>query len=57
MCVLLFSTTFVWNISYSEKNPARYYHMYAGLHVKYLLFFTDFNVNWILSTDFRKILK
>jgi len=24
MCVLSFSTTFVWNISHSKKNPARY---------------------------------
>ena len=26
MCVLIFSTTFVLNISYSKKNSARYYH-------------------------------
>jgi hypothetical protein len=26
MCVLIFSTTFVWNISHSKKNWARYYH-------------------------------
>ena len=25
MCVLIFSTTFVWNISHSKKNSARYY--------------------------------
>jgi hypothetical protein len=26
ICVLIFSTTFVWNISYSKRNSARYYH-------------------------------
>jgi hypothetical protein len=25
MCVLIFSTTFVWNISHSKNNWARYY--------------------------------
>jgi len=28
--------------------------MYAGLHVKYLLFLSEFNETWILSTDFEK---
>jgi hypothetical protein len=31
--------------------------MYVGLHVKYLLFVSDFNQTWIFSTDFRTILK
>ena len=31
--------------------------MYISLHVKYTLFLSDFNANWIFSTDFRKILK
>jgi len=31
--------------------------MYIGRHVKYPLFLSDFNENWTVSTDFRKILK
>jgi hypothetical protein len=53
-CVLIFSTTFVWNISHSKKNWARYYiHRCTRLHVKYPLFFSDFNKTW----SFRHIFK
>jgi hypothetical protein len=31
--------------------------MYIGLHIKYRLFLSNFNVTWILLTDFSKILK
>ena len=45
MCVSIFSTTFVWNISHFKNNRARYdKKMYIGLHVKYRLFFSDFNL-------------
>ena len=30
-CVLIFSATFVWNISHSKKNSARYYHRHILL--------------------------
>jgi hypothetical protein len=31
--------------------------MYIGLHVKYALFFSDFNETWIFSNDFLKIVQ
>jgi hypothetical protein len=59
MCVLIFCTTFVWNISHYEKNWARYDQKctYIGLHVKYPLFLSDSNETWIFPTGFREILK
>jgi len=42
MCVLIFSTNFVSNISHSKN----------CLHVKYLLFLTDFNKTLIFLKDF-----
>ena len=57
MCVLIFSTTFVWSISHSNKKWAKHDKMYSGLHVKYPLFLSDFNDAWIFLTDFRKIPK
>jgi hypothetical protein len=44
MRALIFSTSFVGNISPSKKKRARFDHkMYIGQHVKYPLFFSDFN--------------
>jgi hypothetical protein len=58
MCVLILSTTFVWDISHSEENSARYYRKYTkSLHVKCPLFLSDFNEIWIISRDFLEILK
>jgi len=31
MCVLIFSTAFVWNSSHSQKNWARCYHNWAQM--------------------------
>ena len=52
MCVLIFSTTFVWNFSHSKKNWARCDN--KRILVKYLLFLSDFNVNRIFSANFQK---
>jgi hypothetical protein len=54
MCVLIFSTVFVWNIALSKKNWARYDQKCIRLHVKYPLFLSDFNETRIFSTGFRK---
>jgi hypothetical protein len=32
-------------------------YMHLGLHVKYLLFMSDFSQTWIFLTDFREVLK
>jgi hypothetical protein len=59
ICVLSFSTSGGWNISHSKNNSVRYYHKctYISLHVKYLLFLSDFNETWIFLTEFQKVLK
>ena len=57
-CVLIFSTTFVWNISHSKKNsPRKLCKIYIGLHVQYPLLLSEGNETWIFSMYFQKILK
>jgi hypothetical protein len=44
MCVLIFSTTFVWNVSNAKKKLVRCdKKIFIGLHVKYPLFLPNFN--------------
>ena len=54
MCVLIFCTTFVWNISHSEKNLARYDQNVYRSACKVPLIFPDFKEIWIFSTDVSK---
>jgi len=56
MCALIFSTILseTFPIPRGGRNVIK---MYIFLHVKYLLFLSDFKENLIFSTDFRKTLK
>jgi hypothetical protein len=57
-CVLIFSRISIWNISHCRKSSERYCHKCENTpHVKYPLFLSDFNENWIFSTDFGKSFK
>ena len=49
MCILIFSTSFIWNIFHHMKNSAR---CHKCENVKYSLFLSDFNENWIFWTGF-----
>ena len=51
--LLIFSTTFVWNIFHSKRNSARY----SLKCVKHLPFFSDSTKIWIFPTDILNILE
>ena len=53
-CVLIFSTIFAWNISYSKELSDIWSKMYIGLHVKCPLFLSDLRKNSQIS-NFTKI--
>jgi hypothetical protein len=57
MCVLIFSTTFVWKISHSKKNWARCDQKCVLVFMcsKCPLFLSDLNETWIFPTVFSKL--
>ena len=50
MCILIFTTTFVWNISHSKTNSGRYYHvcMYTGLQS------TSYSSHTVIKLEFAQ---
>jgi hypothetical protein len=52
----IFSTTLSGKVLILRRSERMIKNAY-GLHVRYVLFFSDFNESWIFSTYFRKILK
>jgi hypothetical protein len=56
MCALIFSTTFIQNISYSKKNSASHCHKctFIGIHVQYPLFLPYLKKNLTFSYRYLK---
>ena len=54
MCILIFATAFVWNISHSKENSARYCHKCENVFMWSTRFSSGFNESWIFSTYFGK---
>jgi hypothetical protein len=53
MCVLIFSTTFIWNTPHLKKKWGRYdQKVYIDLLIRYPIFLPYYNETWILSTGF-----
>jgi len=57
MCVLIFSTTFVQNISHSKKNWARYEQKIILVFMQNTRYSSPVLKNLEFSLDFRKILE
>jgi hypothetical protein len=55
MCVLVFSTSFVWNISHSKNNEWDTIKYVYWSSCKVPFFLSDFNEPWIFWTNFMKI--
>jgi hypothetical protein len=52
-CILIFSTNFVWNITHSKKNWARYDHKCVSVFMKRAVIFPHYLIN---CRNFEKIL-
>jgi len=57
MCVLIFCTTFVYNISHIRKTERDTIKVNIGLHVKYRPFVSDFHENLNFLDRLTKNLK
>ena len=57
MCVLIFCTTFIWNISLLRRIQRDSVINVKTSPRKVPVFLSDFNGTWIFSPDFRKKLK
>ena len=58
MCVLIFSTIFIWNVSNSKKNSTRYCHKCEDVFMWSTSYFLlDFNWTWNILKFFKKMLK
>jgi hypothetical protein len=53
LCILIFCTTFIWNISHYKQNSVRYWRKSASV----FLFLSGLTETRIFSTDFRNIFK
>ena len=54
-CILIFSTTFIWNISHSKKNLARYCHKCEKSSYKVLLFLSHINETNLHDGPLKKL--
>jgi hypothetical protein len=54
MCFDFLYEFFLKHFSFWEELSEMWSKTYIGLHIKYLLFLSDFNETWIFSKDFLK---
>jgi len=57
MCFDILYKSFLKHFSIRNEPTEIWSKMYNGRHVECQLFLSDYNRNWIISTNFRKIFK